>query len=61
MHINLVNLINHKRNPNVFPVLIFTNYGDFLRYTKKPGRCYPKGAKADGFVNGLLREVFNRR
>lgn len=61
VHVNLVNLINHKRNPHIFPLLIFPNYGEFLRYMKKGGRCYPKSAKADGFVNGLLREVFNRR
>jgi hypothetical protein len=56
VYINLVNLINHRRNKH--PLMKFPNYHAFLNYTRN-GRTFPKEqAKAEGFIKIFLREVY---
>jgi hypothetical protein len=58
VHVNLVNLINHRRNRNV-PLRIFPNYHAFRTWTlKKRCRIFPKkAAKEEGFIKALLRDL----
>lgn len=61
VYVNLVNLINHRRNRGVGLVL-FPNYTAFRNYTlggKKFGeRIFPKKlAKEEGFIKALLRDL----
>ncbi|KAF2796379.1 hypothetical protein K505DRAFT_300303 [Melanomma pulvis-pyrius CBS 109.77] len=55
--VNLVNLIDHRRNPAV-KLLIFQSFREFQNYTMA-GRIFPKRlAKADGFLKIFLQEIF---
>ncbi|KAF2633688.1 hypothetical protein BU25DRAFT_416862 [Macroventuria anomochaeta] len=61
VYVNLVNLINHRRNRSV-PVILFPNYQAFRTWTlggKKFGdRIFPKKlAKEEGFVKALLKDL----
>ncbi|KAF2747083.1 hypothetical protein M011DRAFT_526457 [Sporormia fimetaria CBS 119925] len=58
-HINVVNLINHRRNPNL-PIIRFPTRKAFVKYTGKPGNTCPKeAAKRVAWVKVLL-EVLER-
>ncbi|KAF2122002.1 hypothetical protein BDV96DRAFT_562785 [Lophiotrema nucula] len=58
VYINLVNLIDHRRNPEI-PLIKFKNYWKLRAYTRKPGNMFPKAkAKQDGFIRGLLHHMF---
>ncbi|KZM27873.1 uncharacterized protein EKO05_0004897 [Ascochyta rabiei] len=59
--INLVNLIDHRRNRNV-QLIIFPGYKQFCKYTIGDGKAYdhifPKElAKKEGFIRALLRKL----
>ncbi|KAF1365317.1 hypothetical protein EJ07DRAFT_95185, partial [Lizonia empirigonia] len=61
VYVNLVNLINHRRNRKV-DVILFPSYNAFRNYTlggKRFGdRIFPKAlAKKDGFIKALLKEL----
>lgn len=60
VYVNLVNLINHRRNRNV-PLRVFPNYHAFRTWTlggKNRSRIFPKkAAKAEGFIKALLRDL----
>lgn len=54
--VNIVNLIDRRRNPHT-PLLKFTDFGKFRKYTKL--YPYPKEkAKKDGYIRVLLRHVW---
>jgi hypothetical protein len=55
VHINLVNLLDHRANRNI-EVIKFRTFHEFRRYTRN--HIFPKeAAKAEGFIKILLREV----
>ncbi|OSS55116.1 hypothetical protein B5807_00384 [Epicoccum nigrum] len=56
--VNLVNLIDHRRNRNV-QLIVFPDYHSFRKWTlKKSSRIFPKkAAKAGGFIKALLRDL----
>lgn len=61
MYVNLVNLIDHRRNRSVH-LILFPNYQAFRTWTlggKKFGaRIFPKRlAKQDGFIKALLQDL----
>ncbi|KAL6711227.1 hypothetical protein ACN47E_005758 [Coniothyrium glycines] len=54
--VNLFNLIDHRRNPNV-KIIRFQSYGDFCRHVRA-GNKFPRNcAKEDGFINALLKRI----
>lgn len=57
MRVNLVNLINRRRNPSV-QLIHFASNADFKKYTRKPQNTFPKElAKEEGYIRSLLRKV----
>ncbi|KAF2835119.1 hypothetical protein M501DRAFT_1020114 [Patellaria atrata CBS 101060] len=56
MRVNIINLLEHRRNPSAVPLLRFNNYKAFRKYTKK--HIYPKAcAKKNEFLKTLLRRI----
>ncbi|KAH8732578.1 hypothetical protein GQ44DRAFT_697831 [Phaeosphaeriaceae sp. PMI808] len=56
VYVNLYNLIDHRRNPDV-EVKRFESYGAFSKYTKA-GRTFPRAiAKQDGVIKVLLKKL----
>ncbi|KAF2866282.1 hypothetical protein BDV95DRAFT_584450 [Massariosphaeria phaeospora] len=58
-HINLVNLMDHRRNANI-KLIKFHSFKQFRSYTmdKFPERIFPKEeAKREGFIKDLLRTL----
>jgi hypothetical protein len=54
--VNLYNVIDHRRNPNV-KILRFKSYGEFCRYARA-GHKFPKEcAKQDNVVRILLKKI----
>ncbi|KAH6616545.1 hypothetical protein C7974DRAFT_401976 [Boeremia exigua] len=60
VYVNLVNLIDHRRNRTV-RLILFPNYAAFRKWTlggKKGSRIFPKQqAKEEGFIKALLRDL----
>jgi len=61
VYVNLVNLINHRRNRSL-QLILFPNYQAFRTWTlggNRPGqRIFPKKlAKKEGFIRALLRDL----
>ncbi|KAF2202762.1 hypothetical protein GQ43DRAFT_368387 [Delitschia confertaspora ATCC 74209] len=57
-HVNIVNLINHCRNPDKFSLKKFASYAEFQNYTKR-GHIFPKAAaKRNAFLKELLRVIY---
>ncbi|KAF2189997.1 hypothetical protein K469DRAFT_747283 [Zopfia rhizophila CBS 207.26] len=56
--VNLVNLIDHRRNPDTIPLIEFASFNQFREFTTG-GHIFPKKwAKRDGFFKALLRQVY---
>jgi hypothetical protein len=54
--INLFNLVDHRRNPEL-KVLRFQSYGEFNEFTRK-GHEFPRNcAKQEGFIKVLLKKM----
>ena len=60
VHINLVNLVQHCRNPEATPLLKFASHKEFRDYTMHgKSRIFPKAAaKSNTFLKALLKRVF---
>jgi hypothetical protein len=61
VYVNLVNLIDHRRNRNV-QLILFPNYQTFRTWTlggKRRGQhIFPKKlAKEEGFIKALLKDL----
>lgn len=60
VHVNLVNLIDHRRNRSV-ELKLFPTYLAFRTWTlggKKGSRLFPKKlAKEEGFIKALLKDL----
>ncbi|KAF2819049.1 hypothetical protein CC86DRAFT_398966 [Ophiobolus disseminans] len=57
VNINIFNFLDHRRNPELFRLIIFPNIKKLRKYTV-PSRMYPlKRAKEDTFIKALLRPV----
>ncbi|KAJ4382304.1 hypothetical protein N0V86_002638 [Didymella sp. IMI 355093] len=61
VHVNLVNLIDHRRNRNV-QLILFPNYQAFRDWTlggkTRWQRIFPKRlAKQEGFIKALLKDL----
>jgi hypothetical protein len=49
--------MDHRHNPERFPIIVFPNYNKFRKYTLS-GRIYPLNrAKQDTFIKALLRPI----
>jgi hypothetical protein len=58
VYVNIFNIIDHRHNPERFPVIVFPNRNKFRKYTLN-GRIYPLNrAKQDTFIKALLRPLF---
>ena len=58
VNVNIYNLLDHRRNPKRFPVIIFPNVKMLRKYTLA-SRIYPLArAKEDTFIKALLRPLF---
>lgn len=61
MYVNLVNLIDHRRNRSV-QLILFPNYQVFRTWTlggrRRGQRIFPKKlAKEEGFIKALLKDL----
>lgn len=58
VYVNIFNILDHRNDPERYPVIIFKNYKLFRAYTLK-SRIFPLDqAKEEGFVKALLRPLF---
>lgn len=56
MRVNLYNLLDHRRDPNV-KIRRFKSHVEFCMYTCK-GKMFPREcAKQDGFIKVLLKKM----
>ncbi|KAF2866283.1 hypothetical protein BDV95DRAFT_611747 [Massariosphaeria phaeospora] len=56
IHVNLINLLGHRYNPTVVPLIRFESFAHFRAYTRK--HIFPKKkAKEDSFLKVLLRQI----
>lgn len=57
VNVNLVNLINHRRNPDI-PLRLFPSYVALRDWTlAEKHRIFPKKvAKEEGFIRALLKD-----
>ncbi|KAL1800495.1 hypothetical protein ACET3X_000837 [Alternaria dauci] len=62
VHVNIFNILDHRNDPERYPVIVFKNYKTFRTYTLK-NRIFPLDqAKEEGFVRALLRPILmNKR
>jgi hypothetical protein len=59
VYVNIFNILDHRNDPERYPVIVFKNYRLFRAYTLKR-RIFPLDqAKDEGFVKALLRPLFN--
>ncbi|KAF1947868.1 hypothetical protein EJ02DRAFT_417355 [Clathrospora elynae] len=60
VYVNIFNILDHRRNPERYPIKVFETYEKFRKYTVA-GRVYPLvRAKQDTFIKSLLRPVYMR-
>ncbi|KAH8644453.1 hypothetical protein IG631_01917 [Alternaria alternata] len=58
VYVNIFNILDHRNDPERYPVITFKNYKLFRAYTLK-SRIFPLDqAKEEGFVKALLRPLF---
>jgi hypothetical protein len=61
VYVNIFNILDHRNNPERYPVIVFKNYKLFRAYTLK-GRIFPLDqAKEEGFVKALLRPLYMKK
>ncbi|KAF2147091.1 uncharacterized protein K452DRAFT_314320 [Aplosporella prunicola CBS 121167] len=58
VYFNIVNVVNHMRNPDKVELIRFTDWNKFVAYTMN-GHIYPlKAAKGEKFLCQLLQRIF---
>jgi hypothetical protein len=61
VHVNIYNFVDHRRNPERFPLLLFPNITELRKYSV-PKLIYPlELAKEGTFLKALLRPFFLKR
>jgi hypothetical protein len=60
VHINLVNLVQHCRNPEAIPLMKFESHKEFRDYTMRgKSKIFPKAAaKNNAFLKALLKRIY---